>query len=151
MWPPQVVERAKAFMEGFENMLSSLTSRRASTSQEPLVASQPLSADYKLDVMLDWCKSVALGRMQHGPLLAHAKTKCGGIVMHPSGRHLVPKERHNVWPKYPWEAHGHDGVLLIRKCLVQHNCVAQGHIACGRIASSGPCLLTNGAESVVAA
>ena len=119
MWQPQVVEDAKACVEGLENMLSSLTSWRATSNQEPLVALHPLAADYKLHVMLAWCKSVALGRMQHGPLLAHAKMKGDEIVMHPSGKHLVPKERHDVSSKYTWEAHGEDGVDLIRQFLVQ--------------------------------
>ena len=33
----------------------------------------------------------------------------------------MPKERHSVWSKYPYDAHGHDGVALIRNFLVQHN------------------------------
>jgi hypothetical protein len=51
MWAPQVAEDAKA---------SSLTSWRAASSQEPLVALQPPSAYYKLHVMLAWRNSVAL-------------------------------------------------------------------------------------------
>ena len=62
----------------------------------------PLAADYKLHVMLAWCKSVALGRMQHGPLLAHAKLTGHEIVMHPSGKHLVPKARHDGWSQCSW-------------------------------------------------
>ena len=42
MWPPQVVEYAKACIEGLENVLSSSTSRRAVFNQEPLVALRPL-------------------------------------------------------------------------------------------------------------
>ena len=61
MWAPQVVEDAKACVDGLKNMLSSLTPWRAASSQESLVALQPLSADYKLHVMLAWCKSVAGG------------------------------------------------------------------------------------------
>ena len=69
MWGPQVVEDAKACVEGLTNMLSSLTSWRAASNQEPLVALQPLASNYKLRVMLAWCKSVAGGRMQRGPCL----------------------------------------------------------------------------------
>ena len=83
-------------------MLSCLTSWRAASNQEPLVALRPLAADYKLHVMLAWCKSVALGRMEHGPLHVHAKMKGDEIVMHPSAKHLVPNERHDVWSKCPW-------------------------------------------------
>ena len=56
MWQPQVVEDAKACVEGLENMLSSLTSWRATSNQEPLVALLPLAADDKLRVMIAWCK-----------------------------------------------------------------------------------------------
>ena len=61
VWAPQVVEDAKACIKGLKNMLSSLTSWRAASSQEPLVALQTLASNYKLHVMLAWCESMAGG------------------------------------------------------------------------------------------
>ena len=43
------------------------------------------------------------------------------LVVHQSGKHLVPKERHGGWSKYPWGAHGEDGVALVRQFLAQRN------------------------------
>ena len=54
-WPPQVAEDDKACVEGLENMLSRLTSQRAVTKHEPLLALRPHVADYKLNLMSAWC------------------------------------------------------------------------------------------------
>ena len=61
MWPPVGVEDAMAGIEGLDNMLSSLTSWRAASSHEPLVASQLFASNRKLHAMLAWSKSVAGG------------------------------------------------------------------------------------------
>ena len=117
-----VTEDATACAERLENMLSHSMSQCAVSSQEPLVAMHPHFADFKLNVMFAWCKSVALGRIPHGPLLAHANMKGDDIVMHPSGQHMMPnKERYNVWSEYPWGAHGEYGVALVSKFFVQLN------------------------------
>ena len=122
LWPPQVAKQeAKACVEGLENMFSHLVSQCAVSRQAPLGASHPHAADCALNVMRAWCHSVSRGRMPHGQLLAHAKMKGDENLTHPSGEHLVPKERYNVWSEYPWGSHGEDGVSLVRKFLVQCN------------------------------
>ena len=83
------------------------------SSDEPRKAWRPHVDNDKLNVMPAWCTYEALGRMPHGPLLAHAKMKGDEIVWHPSGQHLVPKERYDVLLEYPWEANGEDGIALI--------------------------------------
>ena len=60
MWAPQVTEDAKACVEGLENMLEHWLSLCAVSSQDPLVALHPDTADYKLNVVLAWCKAVSL-------------------------------------------------------------------------------------------
>ena len=91
LWPPQVMEEAKACIVGLENMLSHQLSPSAVSRQEPLVAWRPHEAEYELNVMIAWCKSVALGRMPQGPLLAMAKMEGDEIVKSPAGQHLGPK------------------------------------------------------------
>ena len=49
------------------------------------------------------------------------KVKGDEIVLHPCGKHLVPKERHNIWSEYLFSFWG-DGtycVVLVRKFLAQ--------------------------------
>ena len=83
-------------------MLSHSMSPRAVPRQETLVAWHPHEAEYELNVMITWCKSVALGRMSQGPLLAQAMMEGDEIVTHPAGQHLGPKELYNVWSEYRW-------------------------------------------------
>ncbi|MFM7984068.1 MAG: hypothetical protein ACKPKO_32555, partial [Candidatus Fonsibacter sp.] len=79
-----------------------------------------MQANTKLNVMLAWCKSVALGRMQNGPLLAHSKIKNDEIVMNPSGKYLVPKERYQVCTITPGMIMADMALQQSRKFFVQH-------------------------------
>ena len=90
MWAPPGVEDAKACIAGLTNILSSLTSWHAASNQEPLLALHPLASDYKLNVMLAWCRSVARGRCNMAHCL-HTPMKGGESKMRPTERHLVSK------------------------------------------------------------
>ena len=52
LWPPHVMEEAKACVVGLEYMLSRPMSPSAVSRQEPLVAWHPRKAEHELNVMI---------------------------------------------------------------------------------------------------